>query len=352
MSAWTYASTTDAPALAARLAAASNVILTTHTKPDGDAIGSCLALARALRSLGARVQLWLAGPVDFSLQSFLAGEAVGDPVRGLPADPVDLCVLLDTGAWSQVEAMAPWLRANRERVVGIDHHRRGDDIAPMRLVQPRCASTTQVLVPVMDALGVPLTAPAPGRDSIAEALYIGLATDTGWFRFESAGPEVYRLVARLLDAGVDKDQLYRRIEETARPGRLRLLARALASLELLCGDRAALMTLTEPDFAASGGAPEDLSGVVNAPMVVGSVEVSVLLSQSEPGVVKASFRSKPAWAPGGAFVDVNALAAEWGGGGHVHAAGARFRQPLAEVQALVREALSRRFGAAPSSTPA
>jgi len=333
-----YVGNAEPAAIAARLRAARRAVVVTHAKPDGDAIGSTLAVLRLLRGCGAAAQAWLIGPVDHALRPFLEGESIGNSQQAMPDDDADLVVVVDTGSWSQLDAMAEWVSARRERTVLIDHHRGGDPaVAALRLIDPRCASTTQLLLRVVDALGADLG--GGGAGSIAEALFIGLATDTGWFRFSNADAEVFDAVARLLRAGVSKDSLYRRIEETARPARMHLLARALASLELCAGGRAALMTLTQKDFAESGGGPEDLAGIINEPMAIGSVEVSVLVSESDPAATKLSFRSKPPMVKGGAFVDVNAFAAQYGGGGHVQAAGAKLKSSMADALARMRRDL-------------
>lgn len=327
----TYATTATHAAVAARLRGARHPFVTSHWKPDGDALGSVLMVARALRALGADVQAVLAGPVDRTIVGLAAPGEVELIERGscVPRAETDLAVIVDTGAWSQLEHVAEWLRTHREWCVGVDHHRSGDDICPLRLVQPECASATQALVALVDELGVPLAQPGRSAEhSIAEAAFAGLATDTGWFRFSGADDRVYQLAARLLSLGVDKDRLYRMIEQADLPGRPLLLGRALHSLRFVCNDRVAIMRLTPQDFAATGTKVEDLAGLVNEPMSVGSVEVCVLLVEQDPGTVKASLRSKPPARRGGRFVDVNHVAARFGGGGHVHAAGARISGTL------------------------
>jgi phosphoesterase RecJ-like protein len=343
-----YASTVTHAELAGRLRAAKRPFVTTHFKPDGDALGSVLALGRALRALGAQPDVAVAGPVDRSILGLaLPGEhrhADRGPV--VPADGCDLAVVLDTGAWSQLEHCRDWLRANPSLVVGVDHHARGDDVAPARIVDATCASCTQALVPVLQELGTALgPGTRPARHTVAEALFAGLATDTGWFRFSGADDRVFALASRLLSHGVDKDALYRMIEQGDAPGRPLLVARALGSLEYRCGGRLALMRLARRDFEETGTRVDEVAGLVNEPMSVTAVEVSVLLTEGEQGVTKASFRSKPPAAPGGAFVDVNHLAARFDGGGHVHAAGARIAGTLAQAADAVRRAADDYFDA-------
>ena len=272
----------------------------------------------------------------------LAAEGEVSRVDRGPVTPragTDLAIVVDTGAWSQLEHVRDWLKANAASVVGIDHHARGDDVAPQRIVDVRCASCTQALVPLIDDLAVPLgPAGRPARHTIAEAIFTGLATDTGWFRFSGADDRVFQLAARLLACGVDKDALYRMIEQADAPGRPLVLGRALGSLEYCCDGRVAVMRLSRRDFQETGTRVDELAGLVNEPMSVERVEVSVLLVEGEGNVVKASFRSKPPASAGAVFVDVNQLAARFEGGGHVHAAGARIAGSLAEAAERVRAA--------------
>jgi phosphoesterase RecJ-like protein len=329
-----YRSTATPQQVASRLSAARRVLLTTHVKPDGDGMGAALALWRVLKARGAQPEIFLVGPLEPRLRE-IAGDTPFEVSDGRPPKgDHDLIVVLDTGAWTQLETIAQWLRDRRDRVVGIDHHVKGDDVAPMRLVDATAASTTQVLVPILDAMGAELTG---GPGGVAEALFVGLATDTGWFRYSSADARALRTGARLLELGVDKSRLYQTIEETFQPARLSLLGRALASLEFARNGTVAIMRLRPEDFRQTGGSVEDISELVNTPMSVRSVRVSILLAQTSPKGTKLSFRSKPD-APGG-VVDVNLLAQRFGGGGHMHAAGASLNQDIDAARAALLEVI-------------
>ena len=322
-----YETNTTVEDLAERLKSSGPVLILTHAKPDGDALGTSLALHRGLGQLGVSSTVLLAGPIDANLLT-LVGE--GDRVHrleeeGLPDEEPGLVAVVDTGAWTQVEPFAEWLRIRHGKVVGIDHHAGGDEVASERVVDVTCAAATQVLVPILDAMGVDIAA-----DGIADPLFAGMATDTGWFRFSSAGPAVSRLAARLLEAGADKDALYARIEQNSSLRRVAMQGRALSSLELLHDGQIALMRLGPEDFVDTGARPENLAGIVNMPMEIGSVRASMLLVEFEAGATKISFRSKPAL-DDQLMVDVNQLAGRFGGGGHVHAAGARLEKPSAEA---------------------
>ncbi len=320
-----YASTTDWPTLAARLRSASSVVLLSHRKPDGDAIGALASAWRILEGVVPDRRVWIVGPADPSLLEVVPEVPMHHAETGPPEDvEPEVILVLDTGAWAQLEPLDGWIRERRDRVVGIDHHARGDDVAPMRIVDSASASTTCMLLHLADALEVPI-----GRD-LAESLLLGLATDTGWFRHSNADAAAFRVAARLLEAGARKDRLYQMVEETHRPARLALAARALASLRYARGGEVAIQVLAPADFTETGGGAEDTVGLVNVPMAVGEVRISIMATEPDHGTTKLSFRGKPAegcWQD----ADVNAVAGHYGGGGHRFAAGGRIHASLPEA---------------------
>ena len=320
-----YASTADWAALATRLKAAGSVLLLSHRKPDGDAIGALASAWRILEGVVPVRRVWIVGPADPSLLDVVPEVPMLHAEGGPPEDlEPELVLVLDTGAWTQLEPLDGWIRERRDRVLGIDHHARGDDVAPMRIVDPSAASTTGMLLHLADALGVPI-----GRD-LAESLLLGLATDTGWFRHSNADAAAFRVAARLLEAGARKDRLYQMVEETHRPARLALAARALSSLRYARGGEVAIQVLAPEDFRETGGGAEDTVGLVNVPMAVADVRISIMATEPDHGTTKLSFRGKPAegrWQD----AEVNAVAAGYGGGGHRFAAGGRMHASLPEA---------------------
>ena len=340
-----YETNTTIDALARELRAATRVLVTTHQKPDGDALGSVLAVVRACSAVGVAAEGWVVDPCEGNLRSFEGSTRVAHvhPRKPeLPQGAFDLVVVVDTGAWTQLEVIGGWLRERHAQVIGFDHHARGDAVASRRVVDVGCGSCTALLARLVDAMGVALSSGADerGRGSIAAALYMGLATDTGWFRFPNARAGEFALAARLLEAGVDKDAMYQQIEQSSREERVELQACALSSLEVVAGGRIALMRLRAADFEETGAMLEETAGIVNIPMEIAAVRASVLaVDDTQAGVIKLSFRSKPA-DDSGTFIDVNELAARFGGGGHIHAAGARQKGTLDEVIARVRAAVT------------
>lgn len=342
-----YASSATPAEIADFLRGAARAVVTTHAKPDGDAVGSSLAIARALQRTGSAVEVWYSGPY-LAWTSRMTGDT---PVRRLGPDAPptasvepDAIVVTDTGAWQQLEHARSFVEPRAERTVIIDHHLHGHPgVAARRLIRPSAAAATEVAVDVIDLLlGTSPGGPAGGRLplEIAEPLYLGLATDTGWFRFSNVTSATMRLAARLLDCGVDAAGLHEMVEQTDAPSRPRLLGRALSSLEFLQDGRVAMVALTQDDFARCGAQSEDTGGFTEPLMSVVGVQVAVVLTEmTKPGdpkpLTKVSLRSKP----GPEAVNVAAVAASLGGGGHARAAGVRVQAPLGEARAAVLRAL-------------
>ncbi|MFM9994373.1 MAG: DHH family phosphoesterase [Phycisphaerales bacterium] len=336
-----WSSNTTLAEIAAWLKTCRVVVLVTHVKPDGDAVGSTIGVARALARLKINAVPWYVGPMPDWLP------AVANPTKhrvidahGLPPEAPDGVLVLDTGSWTQLHDVADWLRERHGITAVIDHHAHGEpDVAPRRWIESDCASVCQPAAELCRLLlGKPRLDDLP-RD-VAEPLYLGVATDTGWFRHSNVSPRVFRDAASLLAAGADHPRLYEAIEQQNRASRLALMARALASLEMLRDGRAAVMTLTLQDFHDSRAAPTDSGGFVDLPLTVTGVMVSVVITEAFTGphgtnVTKISIRSKEA----ANAIDANALAQKLGGGGHIRAAGAKMPVTLAEAKKRVYEVL-------------
>lgn len=328
---------------AAALAGCSRCLVLTHAKPDGDATGSALAVARTLGKLGKKVDVWFVGPFPAWLEIATGTTPVSKigSTDGLPpASSFDLIVVVDTGSWSQLDLLSRWLAGNADQTMIIDHHLSGNaDIAQRRLIETTAASCTQVLAPVLAAaLGLP--GPSKLPLDIATPLYQGLATDTGWFRFSNATGPTFKMAAELLEAGVVATDIYEMIEQQNTTARPKLLGKALSHLEFHDDNRYATMWVTLEDFNEVGAESEDSGGFAEHALSVHGVQVVATFTETtrdgafDP-LTKVSLRSKP----GPHAVDVAAVCATLGGGGHARAAGVKMRMHLREAMAAVNKAV-------------
>lgn len=330
-----YSSNATAQEIASFIREQSSLVVLTHAKPDGDAIGSALTVLRAAEHAGVKGEIWVLGPFPAWMDHF-SGPSV---VRKLSADNLKLpegepsgIVVVDTGSWSQLRPLDAWLKPRAGKALIIDHHLHGNaDAAHKRLITTRAASCTEALAPVVDfLLNVPDRAALPLE--IATPMYLGLATDTGWLRFSNTTSDTLRLAARLVDCGVDHPAIYQAVEQQQSPVRPMLLGQALSSLTYYYGGRVALMTLRDAGMRAIGAQAEDSGGFAEPVLAAQGVQVVATLTEmptqadGQP-LVKVSLRSKP----GAQAVDVAAIAATLGGGGHARAAGIKLYTTLEQA---------------------
>lgn len=296
--------------IASRLESAASLLIVTHDRPDGDALGSAAALLRGAISAGKDAWFLSADPAPRRYQFLLDGLPVADAGRLVAlTGRADLIVILDTCSLSQLEGIAAGLAGARDKTVVIDHHTGPEDLAEVQWIDPSAAAAGVMVGELIERLSWPI-APA-----MAEALAAAILTDTGWLRFSNTDPRSLTMVAKLVEAGARPDELYRRIYQNDRPQRLALKARALASVELHCDSRLAVMTLLADDFAATGATGDETEDLVNEAMNVAGVEAAVMIVQ-QGDQVRASLRSK-------SQLNVAQIAQGFGGGGHAKAAGCR-----------------------------
>ena len=297
-------------ALAGRVGRARTLLLVTHARPDGDGLGSMAALASAAEAAGKTVRLFIPDtPPPRYDYLFEHPPTVGARHFAALAESCDLIVVIDTCALAQLDGIEEQIQALKDKVVVIDHHATADDIGSDRWLDTSACASGVMVAELMAALGWPL------RPLAAEALMTAITTDTGWLRFANTDGRCLRAVAALVDAGVRPDTLYKRIYQADRPQRLALIARALASLELHCNGRLAVMTIRQGDFDATGARPDETENIVNESLRLATVDTAVLLVENTH-CLRVSLRSRD-------DVDVSAVARRFGGGGHRRAAGLR-----------------------------
>jgi len=356
-----YTTNATLETIAQRLGNSRSVLVLTHLKPDGDALGSSIAVVRSLnltspQGLPPRARAWYAGPCP-AWQSDIVKSTphmVIDPARGPDRNAdFETVLIIDTGSWTQLEPFAAFLKGRAPESIIVDHHRQGDaDIADTRFIDGGAAAVCQPAAEICrHILGLESITKLPVE--VATPLYLGICTDTGWFRHSNVSGAVLHTAADLLSAGVNHSALYQLIEQRDTLGRQKLLARALDSLSIEASGRLGVMSLTKSDFAAAKADPGESGGFVDYATFIPAVRVSVVLTEASDwqspaeggspadakrkAVTKVSFRSKE----GLNAVDVNAVAKEFGGGGHIRAAGARLEAPMDEARRRVVEAVTR-----------
>ena len=306
---------------------AQSVVVTTHANADGDGAGSEVALAAFLRARGT--EAWIVNPTPFPEScAFL----LPDPAWVVPAKSeeasrrcreADLAVVLDTAEVPRIGRVKALIR-DLPKVV-IDHHPPGGKPIQGMVFRDTTACATGALVfELIERAG------GPWNEAIARALYMAVLTDTGGFRFTNTNPACFRVAARLVELGAAPEELYRAAYGRFRPRRFELLRESLATLTVHESGRLAWMTVPKDAYDRLGATVGDLEGFVDVPREVAGVEVAMLFRTTADGRIKVSLRSLPP-------VDVNVIAVELGGGGHVRAAAAVVRGPLEEaIERVVR----------------
>ncbi len=303
-------------------------VLVTHVNPDGDAIGSQVGLGRYLISRGLEVRIVNqdATPHELKFLEFDGPEVESyDPSRhdGL-LDAADAIVLIDNSAPDRLGRMEALVRARAAKAFCIDHHPTRGTAWADNVIDTTASATAVIVYELILAAGG-----RPDR-AAADALYAGLATDTGFFRFNSTSSRAFRVAADLLEAGADPTRCYREVYERNSPAYTRLLGRALAGLSLTADGAVASVGITLAMIEACGAQGVDTSEVTTPLLAVDGVRLAILFRELAGGKVKVSLRSKGA-------LDVQRIASEFGGGGHRNASGivmpGRFDEVVGQVTA-------------------
>lgn len=298
-----------------------------HENPEGDAIGSELALANALRGMGKTVTVLNSDPVPANL-AFLPG--ADTVVREGDGSLYEVAVVVDCGEPERTGRVHAELR-KPPILVNIDHHRTNGGCGRYCLVDPDAAATGMLVHRILTAMGVEI-----GYD-VAVNIYVAILTDTGSFHYANSSPEAFHIAGEMVRRGIDPWGVAEKIYETRTVGRLRLLGRVIESLEIACGGKVAAVTTMKKDMAEFSAAKDDLEGFINYPRSLIGVEVAVSFREEGEGAFRVSFRSK-------GKVDVSTVARAFGGGGHRNAAGCTVVGTLSEAKGRIFAALEAVLG--------
>jgi phosphoesterase RecJ-like protein len=315
------------------LAPCGNVLITTHVRPDGDALGTAAAMALGLRhkNIASRVLLLSKVPSKYAfvLKENNIEFQETDPAwpKDFSLDPFDALLVVDTGTWSQLPGLKDRLEGWKKPRLVLDHHLTQENWADVKLIDTQAAAAGEIAAEVLKRWDVPIDLP------IATALFLAVASDTGWFQFSSTRPATLRLAADLMEVGIDTDKMYQHLYQNERAERVTLQTRAQDSLELLADGRLAVMTVRKSDFEQTGARPSDTENLINIPLQIRAVEVSILIMEPPDGSpIRVSLRSK-------GTLDVSRFAEQFGGGGHARAAGLKMQAPVQEVHDQVTTAM-------------
>ena len=296
--------------IAERLKSAEEIGIVSHVTPDGDNIGSCLALYNALRLLGKNVRFVLDDVVP-KVYSFLKGADSLESPSALTQ--VDLVMALDCGDLGRLGKCADYI-GNRP-IINIDHHISNTHYGSQNWVDADASSTGEMIYKLILELGVEVDR------AIAECIYTAIVTDTGQFQYSNTTSDTHTIASELIKLGVNVSEVSSKVYQSNSKGKMLLIGKALQNLEFFYKDRIGCIQLTKKDIENSGTLDSDCDGIVNLARDIDTVEVAVFLREFGNGLVKIGLRSK-------SHADVCTVSKHFGGGGHLRASGATVKGDL------------------------
>jgi phosphoesterase RecJ-like protein len=313
-----------------------NVLLTAHTKPDGDACGCIVALSNILQSIGKKSRSLMLSPMP-EWYDFLFSEKV--PVLGENIElnqlidgnfgEFDLVIIVDTNSLSQLPEFDKYLEQNNKPVMIFDHHTTSDSLGNVELVDSKAAATGLIVYDLIKYAGWRIT------EKIAEALFVAIATDTGWFQYRNTDSRVHRVCSELIDAGARPIEIYHNLYQNFSYARFKLATAMLNTLQLHLDGRFAIQHISLRDFENTGATLSDTENLINECRRISTVEVAALLVELKDGRIRCSLRST-------GDIDVSEIAAKFGGGGHKMASGTFLPGPLDEARKIILSEVTER----------
>jgi len=305
--------------LTAAIRAASSIVVVSHYNPDADAYGSSCGLTLGLRSLGKKVVcVNETGVLD--RYTFIPG--VGEVQSSFPAGEWDLCITCDCGDRGRIGESLKGTVTAFPRLMNIDHHASNDLFGHLNYVIDTASSTSEMIVEVLNALGVTLS------PDMALCLFAGISADTGSFRYASTSARTFAVAEALVGAGARPAAVSQALYGSDSLALVKLQAAAVSAMEILAGGRLSCIAVPQEMFKAHGALPEDADSLVERGRDIAGVEIAVLFKQ-DVDLWRVSLRSKRA------ELDVSQVAQAFGGGGHKMAAGFRWRRELSELRPLL-----------------
>jgi len=294
-----------------------------------------VALCEAIQALGKTARPLFLSPLP-GWYEFLPPERI--PVLGEDVaveelmqgrfGPLDLVIIVDADSYSQLPEFEKYLKQSNEPVLVIDHHVTSDGLGDVKLSDAGAAATGLIVLDLLKHAGWPMT------EKMAEAMFVAVATDTGWFQFSNTDSRVHRACAEFIDAGAKPTQIYDNLYHNFSHARFKLMATVFDSLELYLDDTYAAMHVSQQDFERTGAGYSDTENLINECHRIGTVKASALFVELQDGRIRCSLRSRGA-------IEVNHIAARFGGGGHKMAAGTYLPGPLENARRLILDEMTR-----------
>jgi len=308
---------------------ARRFVITSHVRPDADAIGSEMGLAGILEALGKSVRIINPSATPNHL-AFLDPQQqiqkLGEGVTAESACDTDVHIVVDTSSWQQLDVVRKVVEQTKAKKVVIDHHQSADDLGAEDFKDVTAAASGVLILELSEALHSRLTVEQ------ATQIFAAIATDTGWFRFSNTDARTLDSARRLVAAGVEPAAVYRELYERSTLARLRLHGRVLSRVAVECGGRLAWTHVLQKDFEELGAHPSDTEDLVNDCLTIDRAQCAAILVEQKSGQLKVSFRSRTG-------LDVAQIAEQFGGGGHRQAAGAMLPGPFATAKTRVLQVL-------------
>lgn len=319
----------DWNAFAALIAPCQNIVLTSHVRPDADAIGSEIGLCGFLEQLGKTVRIVNPSPTPRRLSFLDPASRIIHFNSGSKEDLIlgaDAHIVVDTSAWGQLAEVGRIFKRSSAVKIVIDHHVSSDNLEATVFKDVSAEASGTLIFRLGRALGLSL------NPETATALFAAIATDTGWFRFPSTTSETYHIAGELMAAGVRPYYLYEQLYENYSLGRLKLISRVLSRVELECDGKMAYTYVQISDYGETQSEPTDTEDLVNECLGINGVEGAAIFVEQPTQMVKVSFRSHLG-------LDVARVAEQFKGGGHKQAAGAMVPGPISAAKVAVIAAM-------------
>lgn len=314
-----------------RMTTSRSLFLATHINPDGDAIGSLLALGLGLRQYGKRIYMYNASAIPAVYRFLPDVDRIQAALPG--ASEWDAAVILDCGDIDRIGGAADYVRG-LPAIINIDHHVTNTGFGDYRLVDAEACSSAEIVHRLLKRLGISFT------QAIATAVYTGILTDTGSFRFANTNSAAYAICAEMVEHGVDPYTVAQHVYGTYSLGRIKLLNMALDSIEISANGKLSLMTLTREMFEETDTNSEDVDGMINYAKRIEDVKVAALIMENSNGAAQKRFHVS---LRSDGTVDVAEIAASFGGGGHFNAAGFGVESSLPELKKTIITSIAERL---------